>query len=434
MKLTAEASEACGGGSEPENSGIEAEMEEVGEDEEKDFQFSGEVRTTEDIGRLRAVMANEITNLAQKLASVRMAATLEGVSEANKERDLFIQGRMHKKPAYSDFLSKLTWLASAKSYKDDRDKWIRWYENKIERLEKYDASKLDAEGKERYFVAVKRNRNGLEYLLANQAEGPMPQDLFAIILPFVSDDCYPESILKTIPLVPARAGCDNLGQWVEMFGGEMIADMFDDGIGVQELSEEEIENFTVDTLKRLKKTFAGVSITKVFPETKASEEVIAEYRANQQFRKYDQKNPAAAEAFAEAFYRTSFTEKNLFRVDKGRRINKAEENGYRAFRQAISPEGDAEYAKARAAGKSDKDAMAAFWEFVRTHQTSKKDSVAKIAGDQTGLVLASGRKISWRIAIMKQQAKELEWADGTKDRLKAVLVSMGIGLEFVKAL
>jgi len=60
--------------------------------------------------------------------------------------------------------------------------------------------------------------------------------------------------------------------------------------------------------------------------------------------------------------------------------------------------------------------------------------VVTIAGDKSGLVLQSGRRVNWRVALMKLQANELDWGGDTRERLKAALLKMGVGMEFVQAL
>ena len=238
------------------------------------------------------------------------------------------------------------------------------------------------------------------------SDGAAPQDLTAVSLEFQNEMCYPEEMFAHVPLVPQRGQCSTLGQWLDLFGEEMIENLLnrDPAMNMAEPSLEQIELFsaqTVDGLVEAQKDPTGKDITRT-------------------------------PAYLKAYYTAVINSKDL--VVNGRNV--AVEAGWDAWREEKSPDGNKAYKAELKNGKPPKEAMKAFWSVVNGGQVraAQVDRVVTIAGDRSGLVLQSGRRVNWRVALMKLQANELEWGGDTRERLKAALLKMGVGLEFVQAL
>ncbi len=92
--------------------------------------------------------------------------------------------------------------------------------------------------------------------------------------------------------------------------------------------------------------------------------------------------------------------------------------GHENFRQRISPAGNRAYHQARLEGKDMKESMRAFWRVV--HQPERVRPRITAVRD-TGLVLDSGRAISFGIAVLKVQHNELELTKDDRVRLRDLL-------------
>jgi len=98
--------------------------------------------------------------------------------------------------------------------------------------------------------------------------------------------------------------------------------------------------------------------------------------------------------------------------------------GHENFRQKISPAGNRAYHQARLEGKDMKEAMRAFWRVV--HQPERVRPRITAVRD-TGLILDSGRSISFGIAVLKVQHDELELSREDRVRLRDLLSSRNWG-------
>lgn len=115
--------------------------------------------------------------------------------------------------------------------------------------------------------------------------------------------------------------------------------------------------------------------------------------------------------FIEGYIRAATVLRN---VTKEKLITAGHEN----FRQRISPAGNRAYHKARLEGRDMKEAMRAFWRVV--HQPERVRPRITAVRD-TGLVLDSGRAISFGVAVLKVQHNELELTQDDRVRLKDLL-------------
>ncbi len=115
--------------------------------------------------------------------------------------------------------------------------------------------------------------------------------------------------------------------------------------------------------------------------------------------------------FIEGYIRAATVLRN---VTKEKLVSAGHEN----FRQRISPAGNRAYHQARLEGKEMKEAMRAFWRVV--HQPERvRPRITAVRG--TGLVLDSGRAISFGIAVLKVQHNELELTQDDRVRLRDLL-------------
>lgn len=115
--------------------------------------------------------------------------------------------------------------------------------------------------------------------------------------------------------------------------------------------------------------------------------------------------------FIEGYIRAATVLRN---VTKEKLISAGHEN----FRQRISPAGNRAYHQARLEGKDMKEAMWAFWRVV--HQPERVRPRITAVRD-TGLVLDTGRAISFGIAVLKVQHDELELSREDRVRLRDLL-------------
>ena len=115
--------------------------------------------------------------------------------------------------------------------------------------------------------------------------------------------------------------------------------------------------------------------------------------------------------FIEGYIRAATVLRN---VTKEKLISAGHEN----FRQRISPAGNRAYHQTRLEGRDMKEAMRSFWRVV--HQPERRRPRITAVRD-TGLVLDTGRAISFGIAVLKVQHDELELSREDRVRLRDLL-------------
>ena len=354
----------------------------------KDFGWQSEITVTEHLPDLRRAMGAVTRNLRTDLDVLATAAKMADF-DTLEEQNAWISRRMRTKDSFKDFWLELKAQALGTEAQVELDKQIRIAQANLDK----DPESIEL-------------KNRLHDLVTTQIFGAAPQDLTAVSLEFQNEMCYPEEMFDHIPLVPARGGCINLGQWLNLFGEEMIESLLnrDPGMSMAEPPLEFIEQFVEETVEGL--------VTAQTDQTG--------------------KDITRTPVYLKAYYTAVLNSKDL--VVDGRNV--AVEAGWDAWREAKSPAGNRAYKAELKNGKPPKEAMRAFWSVVNGGQVRsiQLDRVVTIAGDKSGLVLASGRRVTWRIALMKHQQNELELDADTRQRLKAVLIKMGIGLEFARAL
>jgi hypothetical protein len=144
----------------------------------------------------------------------------------------------------------------------------------------------------------------------------------------------------------------------------------------------------------------------------------------------DTGNPAQTKAFVGAFLRCAIGANAVTVKGKdGVFHSTPNEAGWEAWRQSVSVEGNKAYHQAIKVGKSHEEAMVIF---RAVRKSEKGEKVVNVLS--TGLELASGRKVTWRIAVMKLKANELNLDPEWKVKAKKALTEKGIGLDFAELL
>jgi hypothetical protein len=82
------------------------------------------------------------------------------------------------------------------------------------------------------------------------------------------------------------------------------------------------------------------------------------------------------------------------------------------------------------AGASLTEANQTAWKAWR----SRKSTIVSIIGDKSGVILNSGRQVSWHIATLKVKAHEIAFAKGVQAKLLAKLTEIGVKNEFTALL
>ena len=118
----------------------------------------------------------------------------------------------------------------------------------------------------------------------------------------------------------------------------------------------------------------------------------------------------------------SFVMAYIAAIATGAELVTAENSAIAAWREAMSPQGAEAYRQAWHTLKNKSQAWRAFWQKCGPDVPRPKEQVRAVRGNFTGLVLASGRKIDWRITAIKMQNDELDMPEEQKGRLKALLL------------
>jgi len=113
-------------------------------------------------------------------------------------------------------------------------------------------------------------------------------------------------------------------------------------------------------------------------------------------------------------------------MSDGATLRQAENTALATWREAMSPRGAKAYKKAWEATHNMSIAWRSFWQNCGPDIPRPKEHVRAVRGNFSGLVLASGRKIDWRIAAIKVKNDEIEWHPGQAEKLKTLLVQKGM--------
>jgi len=210
--------------------------------------------------------------------------------------------------------------------------------------------------------------------------------------------CFAESDSKHI-----RLGSRTLYDFIEDNEDELLENMTNPS-GVSEISPsyEYIDNFCEETIRLYAETGDADMV-------KARSNVSA--RMNHPF-------------FIEGYIRAATVLRNVTR-------EKLVSAGHENFRQKVSSEGNQAFHRARREGKTQKEAMREFWNVVN----SPRKVLPRITTIRsTGLVLDTGREISFGIAVLKVQHNELDLPESERLRLKDILKQKVWGVDLQHAL
>lgn len=243
----------------------------------------------------------------------------------------------------------------------------------------------------------------LDFLSSKSEEGAAPADLGVLFLSlqhgygFEENDAY-EVKLRDVP------NFNTLGDWLAFWGDELMEAMHDAPMRWREMPVSEIDAFVEETT-------AGILEANDHPTSDI-------------FR---------TRAFMEGYLQCMMNSNIITKQEGDQRRNYAVEAGWESYRQWKNKEGAAAYHKAKAEGKTQKEAMAEFWKHVRAHD--KRVATGTVVQPRSnGLLLNTGRVIDWKIAMLKLQNNELYFPGDTRERIKKALIERGVGLDFANAL
>jgi hypothetical protein len=245
--------------------------------------------------------------------------------------------------------------------------------------------------------AVRRSPEAKAYLhclqqMAERDESPV--DLAVLFLSMQHGLCFEEYDSRDVRLLKGGT----LYEFIEDNEEELLENM-NNPAGVSEIapSREYIDQYCEETLQ-------------LYAET--GEADLAKSRFNHPF-------------FIEGYIRAATVLRN---VTKEKLVSAGHEN----FRQRISPEGNRAFHQARLEGKDMKAAMRTFWQVANRPVPKPLPRITAVR--DTGLVLDTGRAISFGIAVLKVQHNEIELSQEDKVRLKDVLIQRNWGRVLQEAL
>jgi hypothetical protein len=122
----------------------------------------------------------------------------------------------------------------------------------------------------------------------------------------------------------------------------------------------------------------------------------------------------------------SFVVAYMEAIAAGATLGEAENSAIAAWRQAMNPAGARAYQDAWKNSRSKSVAWRAFWLKCGPDIPRPQEHVKAVRGSFSGLILASGRKIDWRIAAKKLENDEITWNPGQQEKLKALLLERGM--------
>lgn len=236
---------------------------------------------------------------------------------------------------------------------------------------------------------VRRSPEAVGYLhglqgMADRSESPV--DLAVLFLSMQHGLCFEELDSRQVRLM----GKGTLYEFIEDNEEELLENMNNPaGISEASPSREYIDQFCEETIQ-------------LYAETGDAD--LTKSRFNHPY-------------FIEGYIRAATVLRN---VTKEKLISAGHEN----FRQRISPAGNRAFHQARLEGNDMKEAMRVFWRVV--HQPERKRPRITAVRD-TGLVLDTGRAISFGIAVLKVQHDELELSREDRVRLRDLLSSRNWG-------
>lgn len=223
-------------------------------------------------------------------------------------------------------------------------------------------------------------------------------DIAVLFLTMQHGLCFTESDSKQI-----RLGNRTLYDFIEDNEDELLENLTNpSGVTETSPSYEYIDNFCEETIRLYAETGDADMV-------KAKSSVSA--RMNHPF-------------FIEGYIRAATVLRNVTR-------EKLVSAGHENFRQKVSPEGNEAFHKARREGKNNKDAMREFWKVVNS---PRKVLPRVMTIRKTGLVLDTGREISFGIAVLKVQHNELDLPERERGRLREILSQKAWGLELQNVL
>jgi hypothetical protein len=327
---------------------------------EKEFQFTGDWSTTEEAAELRSLLRQEIAALRKKIEAT--FATYQ-VAAALTEGDL------------SDAIREThtTVISSAEAKR-------------------------------------------LMRMLKAQASSRTPQDVAAVALEFQSEFCWSVEDLNQI-----RVNNMGLGDWIEMVGEDFLDQFQDASPNWEEISQEEIDLYSDDTVFVQAFAYAPQKIREATMAISDTNKALAYFwNAVSNWRsRTPGDHPLFIAGTMNAAIAGTTTHDGQIAA------------GWEAFRSGTCPEGNKAYHTARANGVPHSQAMRAFWQLYN-QKFPKQVKILKPFTD--GLLLEGGRKVNWHVAALKLAADELAIDKDDARRLHDALVARSVGSEFTSAL
>lgn len=277
----------------------------------------------------------------------------------------------------------------------------------------------DAVDEVRRSVTASPEATTLMRMLKAQAGHFLPQDVAAVVLEFQSELCWSMEDLNQI-----RVANMGLGDWIEAAGESFLEQFQDASPNWTEISQEEIDLYSDDTVLAQALAYAPKSLRETFAEMMR------------------QGKPEIARAhfwhFASTLRARTPGEHPLFIAGSVRAAILGTQTaegqiaaGWEAFRSGTCYEGNVAYHEARSRGLTHPEAMKAFWKLYNL-KFPRQVKILKPFTD--GLLLEGGRKVDWHVATLKLLANELDLDAPMVQRLIDALAIRNLGSDFTNAL
>jgi hypothetical protein len=263
-----------------------------------------------------------------------------------------------------------------------------------------------------YTGEVKDGRSPAEMVIARLtelAEDQATPDIAYIFLSFQNEYLLHE---EEADLIKIQGSLPTLGAWVEIFGDEVLDSLNETFDPETEYAMVERNN---DSEHFQATFFAKATIDSIVAGVQMDVDAIKAKDPKARINAYQ--SPEFVRAFLNNMGTSSST---VFKDTDGKFRSIPNKAGWESWLQKFSPVAFESYLSARKAGKSFDEAKGAFWAATKT--SKKLDTITSVK--QSGLILGSGREVSWNIAVMKVKANEIDFQD-KQVKLKDLLTSKG---------
>ena len=226
---------------------------------------------------------------------------------------------------------------------------------------------------------------------------------------------------------------NNLSDWLEIFGDEVLDSVFSTYEPYKyEEKEEEIEKPEDETEEQAEAISLPIGDGEDAAASYFAEETIRDIvkRAAKDIEGQKRPNVFHHPAFIDGFLRAmSAGSATSYKDTDGIWKSAGKKAGWEFWMQNFNPTAFKAYQQARRDGLTFEDAKSVFWSATKAHPVKKQDTITGLIQNAQkqpcGLKLGSGRKIGWNILALKLKGGELIVTDDQRAKLKTLLPTIG---------